>query len=128
MDLNPLFTSSTSFRPSAHAAGGGLDLFTKARIDLVHGWLVGPDSEEGRVVTKVGDYDRAVELIAEVDHLTGGKLVLDEENLVRSDNVSGSGRLEDGSTHYSDEQERKIEDGEDVGSSYLGGSFICSNY
>jgi len=128
MDLNPLFTSSTSFRPSAHTVGGGLDLFIKAKIDLVHGWLVEPDSEEREVVTKVGDYDRAVELIAEVDHLTGGKLVLDEENLFRNDNVSGSGRLEDGSIHYSDEQKKKIEDGEDVGSPHLDGSFIWSNY
>jgi len=128
MDLNPLFISSTSFRPSAHAAGGGLDLFAKAKIDLVHGWLVEPDSEEGKVVMKVGDYDRAVEFIAEVDHLTGGKLVLDEETLLGSDDVSSSGRPETGSTHYSDEQKKKIEDGKDVGSPRLDGSFTDSNY
>lgn len=127
MDLNPLFTSSTSFRPSAHTAGGGLDLFTKAKIELVHGWLAEPDTEEGRVAMKVKDYDTAVELIAEVDHLTGGRLLSDEETSLRVDNgpnVSGSGRVGGEPGNYSDEQKGKIEDGKDAlfTLTYLNGS------
>ncbi|KAF5359394.1 hypothetical protein D9756_002911 [Leucocoprinus leucothites] len=115
MDLNPLFTSSTSFRPSQHAAGGGLNLFEKAKIELVHGWLVDPESEEGGVMGRVAkDYDRAVELIAEVDHLTGGRLVLDEEAFLRGDDSagpSGSGSESRGAMgSYTDEQKKKIED------------------
>lgn len=108
MDLNPLFTAATSFRPSGEGTGG-LDLFEKAGIELVHGWLVDPEDQEAEVLQRFRDYDRAVELIAEVDHLTDGKLVLEENTF---EEPSGSSSGPGSSTrNYTDEQRKKIEDG-----------------
>ena len=73
MDLNPLFTGPTLFRPGGK--GGELDLFKHAGIDLVHGWLVDPHSPEAPAVTKVEDYDSAVDLVATADHITKGQLL-----------------------------------------------------
>ena len=78
MDLNPLFTMSTSFRPAG--AGGELKLFEQVGISLVHGWLVDPEGPEGKTLEKYQDYDSAVSLIAEVDHLTHGRFVIDEDS------------------------------------------------
>jgi len=78
MDLNPLFTMSTSFRPAG--AGGELKLFEQVGISLVHGWLVDPEGPEGKTFEKFQDYDSAVSLIAEVDHLTHGRFVIDEDS------------------------------------------------
>lgn len=109
MDLNPLFTAATSFRPSGEGTGE-LDLFEKAGIQLVHGWLVDPDSPEAEVIQRVNDYDRAVELIAEVDHLTNGRLVLDEGTF--EEPSGSSSKSPTSATNYTDAQRRKIEDGE----------------
>ncbi|KXN91759.1 Protein FAM63A [Leucoagaricus sp. SymC.cos] len=110
MDLNPLFTTATKFRPSGEGAGG-LDLFEKASIQLVHGWLVDPEAQEADVLQRVKDYDRAVELIAEVDHLTDGKLVLDEEVFNEPGGSSSKPATSRGTgTSYTEEQRRKIED------------------
>ena len=76
MDLNPLFTGITSFRPAV--SGGELKLFEHAGIKLVHGWLVDPSSPEFSAVSKFEDYDTAVNLIAEADHISKGQLVTDE--------------------------------------------------
>ncbi|KAG2101578.1 uncharacterized protein F5147DRAFT_616394 [Suillus discolor] len=73
LDLNPVFTGATSFRPAGE--GGELKLFEQAGIELVHGWLVDPDSEEYRVLQHVRDYDTAVTLIADADHVTRGRLL-----------------------------------------------------
>ncbi|KAI0050533.1 DUF544-domain-containing protein [Auriscalpium vulgare] len=73
MDLNPLFTGPTSFRPAT--TGGELELFASAGIPLVHGWLVDPASPEHAAVSRVADYDAAVNLIVEADVLTRGRLV-----------------------------------------------------
>ncbi|KAG6849297.1 hypothetical protein H0H93_009652 [Arthromyces matolae] len=77
LDLNPVFTSPTSFQPATKTAGGELKLFSQVGIDLVHGWLVDPDSPEARAMTEENteDYDSAVALIAEADHIAGGLLV-----------------------------------------------------
>ena len=77
MDLNPLFTMSTSFRPAGD--GGELKLFEQVGISLVHGWLVDPEGPEGKTFEKFQDYDSAVSLIAEVDHLTHGRFVVNED-------------------------------------------------
>jgi hypothetical protein len=77
MDLNPVFTAATSFHPAG--AGGELKLFEQVGIKLVHGWVVDPDSEEAFAVGKTADYDSAVNLIAEADHTTNGRLVLSED-------------------------------------------------
>ncbi|KAF9500016.1 hypothetical protein BDN71DRAFT_1427634 [Pleurotus eryngii] len=74
MDLNPLFTGPTLFRPSSH--GGELELFKLAKVKLVHGWLVDPQSPEAPAVMKIEDYDSAVDLIAAADHITKGRLVV----------------------------------------------------
>jgi len=73
LDLNPLFTGPTSFRPAGD--GGELKLFEQAGIELVHGWLVDPESDEHRVIQHVRDYDTAVTLIADADHITRGRLL-----------------------------------------------------
>jgi ubiquitin carboxyl-terminal hydrolase MINDY-1/2 len=75
MDLNPLFTGVTAFRPAAN--GGELKLFEHAGIKLVHGWLVDPNSPEYQAISRVEDYDTAVNLVAEADHLSRGRLVPD---------------------------------------------------
>ncbi|KAA1467224.1 DUF544-domain-containing protein [Dentipellis sp. KUC8613] len=75
MDLNPLFTGATRFRPAVD--GGELELFDQAGIKLVHGWLIDPESPERAAVAHVEDYDTAVNLIVEADHLSNGQLVGD---------------------------------------------------
>ncbi|OBZ72147.1 Protein FAM63A [Grifola frondosa] len=77
MDLNPLFTGATSFRPAG--AGGELKLFEQAGIKLVHGWLADPDSQEYKTLSKTEDYDSSVNLLVEADHVTRGRLVLGED-------------------------------------------------
>ncbi|PCH42550.1 hypothetical protein WOLCODRAFT_72130 [Wolfiporia cocos MD-104 SS10] len=73
MDLNPLFTGPTSFRPAGE--GGELKLFEHAGIKLVHGWLADPDSPEYKVLSHTEDYDTSVNLLVEADYLTKGQLV-----------------------------------------------------
>src|ERR1700720_287906 len=101
MDLNPLFTDAKSFRPAGD--GGALKLFEQAGIQLVHGWLVDPESSEFATVMKFEDYDNAVNLIADADHTTHGQLV----------EVAGSQRAGPSSTSvdYTDEERQKIENG-----------------
>ena len=77
MDLNPLFTSPTAFRPAGDT--GALDLFARTGIALVHGWLVDPATPEHAAMTRLEDYDNAVTLIAEADHLMRGQLVRNED-------------------------------------------------
>jgi hypothetical protein len=105
MDLNPLFTGATSFRPAGD--GGELKLFEQAGIKLVHGWLVDPDSSEFKVVTKFEDYDSAVNLIADADHITKGQLVASDDYLEVLSHI----RLSDSTDNYTDEERQKIEDG-----------------
>ena len=106
MDLNPLFTSPTAFRPAGD--NGALKLFEQARIQLVHGWLSDPESPEHNAVSAVEDYDNAVNLIVMADHLTKGRLVMD-------DNAAGSattGPSSPSADQLSPEEKRQIEDGE----------------
>ena len=108
MDLNPLFTSPTAFRPAGD--GGALKLFEQARIQLVHGWLVDPDSPEHLVVARSQDYDSAVNLIVEADTLAKGQLVVEDSVAGPSSSVAGPSNA-----HFSDqwsaEDRRKVEDG-----------------
>lgn len=106
MDLNPLFTSSTSFRPSTALNGGELKLFEQVGIPLLHGWLVDPESPEAPVIQRVKDYDSAVQLIAEVDHLTNGKFVVDDSVLLSTSPDAASPKKE-----RSPEEMQKVEDG-----------------
>lgn len=101
MDLNPLFTAATSFRPAG--VGGELKLFEQARIKLVHGWLVDPGSKEAKVLRKTPDYDSAVNLIVDADHITQGRLVVSD----------GGGTVPDRSStkNFTDEEREKITDG-----------------
>ncbi|PFH51113.1 hypothetical protein AMATHDRAFT_143462 [Amanita thiersii Skay4041] len=77
MDLNPAFTSPTEFHPAGE--GKELKLFEQANIRLVHGWLVDPHSPEAEAVAEAQNYDNATILIAEADHLTDGRLVMNED-------------------------------------------------
>ncbi|TFK50184.1 DUF544-domain-containing protein [Heliocybe sulcata] len=103
MDLNPVFTGASSFRPAGDGSGGELKLFEQADIKLVHGWLVDPDSPEHPVVSRVQDYDSAVNLIVEADVVTQGRLVGPDGSQLR---VSGEQHEHD----WSEEQRRKVED------------------
>lgn len=103
MDLNPLFTGATSFRPAG--SGGELKLFEQAGIRLVHGWLVDPDSPEASVLAKTQDYDSAVNLIADADHTAKGQLVLSRD---AEENQAGSSSS---NNNWTDEERAKIEDG-----------------
>lgn len=107
MDLNPVFTSSTVFRPAT--TGGELALFASAGISLVHGWLIDPESPEYPAVSRVKDYDSAMNLIVEADVLTRGLLVgIEAED---DGNQAGSGPSDPG-VNLSEEERRKVEDGE----------------
>ena len=61
------------FHPAT--TGGELALFTSAGIALVQGWLVDPESPEYVAVSRVKDYDLAMNLIVEVNVPTRGLLV-----------------------------------------------------
>jgi len=110
MDLNPVFTSPTAFRPAT--TGGELALFASAGITLVHGWLADPESSEYAAVSRVKDYDSAVNLIVEADVLTRGLLV---GNGTEEDG-NGAGPSQAGPSNsninLTDEERRKVEDGE----------------
>jgi len=103
MDLNPLFTTSTSFRPAG--TGGELKLFEQVGISLVHGWLVDPEGPEGKTLEKIQDYDSAVSLIAEVDHLTHGRFVINED---ATDPLTPTSPT----TNWTESEQTKIEDGQ----------------
>lgn len=115
MDLNPVFTDALGFRPQMRkdlGGGEGLDLFTHTNIPLVHGWLVDPSSPEFEAVQRAVDYDTSVNVVAEADHLTQGRLVVDE------DEAGGSGSGVGGSSHagkqddvWNAEDRTKVEDG-----------------
>ncbi|KAK7464309.1 hypothetical protein VKT23_006477 [Stygiomarasmius scandens] len=101
MDLNPLFTGATSFRPGGQG-GGELKLFEQVGIDLVHGWLVEPGTSEAQVLAKTEDYDSAAMLIAEADHISKGQLVMDDADVPQAGSSKGPS--------YSEEERQKIED------------------
>ncbi|KAF8645885.1 hypothetical protein AX16_007543 [Volvariella volvacea WC 439] len=104
MDLNPVFTAATSFRPSSEVTGGGeLQLFRQAGIELVHGWLVDPTSPEARALEVTPDYDSAVTLIVDADHITKGQLVVDES-------VEGHTTMEAGPSGATQEQQSLTDD------------------
>jgi ubiquitin carboxyl-terminal hydrolase MINDY-1/2 len=102
MDLNPMFTDPIKFRPAGK--GGELALFSRAGIQLVHGWLVDPNSSEHPAISKLEDYDSTVNLIVEADHLTSGKLVGPDFD------QSGSG-FTSPTAILSNDDRRKVEDG-----------------
>jgi hypothetical protein len=110
MDLNPVFTSSSAFRPAT--TGGELALFASAGISLVHGWLIDPESPEYAAVSRVKDYDSAMNLIVEADVLTRGLLVgngaEDDGDRAGSSQAGPS----DSGVNLSEEERRKVEDGE----------------
>lgn len=76
LDLNPLFTGISSFRPAG--AGGELKLFELAGIKLVHGWLADPDSHEYAALSTTEDYDTSIDAVVAADTLTHGQLVYAE--------------------------------------------------
>ncbi|KAH9954901.1 hypothetical protein BC827DRAFT_1142462 [Russula dissimulans] len=108
MDLNPVFTSPTAFRPAT--TGGELALFASVGIILVHGWLVDPDGSEYAAVSRVKDYDSAMNLIVEADVLTRGLLM---GNGTEEDG-DGAGPSQAGPSNsninLTDEERRKVED------------------
>jgi hypothetical protein len=65
LDLNPLFTGISSFRPAGE--GGQLKLFDLVDIKLVHGWLADPDSQEFAALSKTEDYDTSLDAMVAAD-------------------------------------------------------------
>jgi hypothetical protein len=59
----------------AATTDGELALFASAGISLVHRWLIDPESPEYPAVSRVKDYDSAMNLIVEADVLTCGLFV-----------------------------------------------------
>lgn len=59
MDLNPLFTGISSFRPAGD--GGELKLFELCNVELVHGWLADPADPGYPVLARAEDYDTWVD-------------------------------------------------------------------
>ncbi|KAF9262384.1 hypothetical protein L218DRAFT_867410 [Marasmius fiardii PR-910] len=102
MDLNPLFTGCKLFRPEG--LGGELKIFEQVGIDLVHGWVVDPGSEEAKVLSKTEDYDSAVMLIADADHITKGQLVTED------DAIPQAGSSKPLRNNLTDEEREKVED------------------
>lgn len=101
MDLNPQFTAISSFRPAGD--GGELKLFELSGIDLVHGWLVDPDSAEYDLISRVGDYDASVNLVVSADDLTKGQIVRARDDL---DSLPA-----DLNREWTTEERQKVEDG-----------------
>jgi ubiquitin carboxyl-terminal hydrolase MINDY-1/2 len=106
MDLNPLFTGATSFRPRGD--GGELKLFEQAGIKLVHGWLVDPESPESVAVSKTEDYDSALNLIADADHISKGLFLLTDDPASSNSTQAGPSSP---TQNYTSEERQKIEDG-----------------
>ena len=116
MDLNPVFTDALGFRPQTRkdlGGGEGLELFSHANIPLVHGWLVDPSSPEYEAVQRAVDYDSSVNVVAEVDHLTQGRLVVDEYEAGGSSNSACSSSSHTGKQNdvWTAEERMKVEDG-----------------
>ncbi|KZT73548.1 hypothetical protein DAEQUDRAFT_662157 [Daedalea quercina L-15889] len=105
MDLNPLFTGTTAFRPAGE--GGELKLFEHAGIKLVHGWLSDPDSPEYQLLSATQDYDTAVNLIVEADHLTKGRLLAPESASVEAE---ASGSSSGSYSALSHDERQKVQD------------------
>ena len=87
-------------------------LFASAGITLVHGWLVDPASPEYAAVSRVGDYDSAVNLIVEADVLTRGLLVSDGDAAAAAAGPSSSSSSSSPNINLTDEERRRVEDGE----------------
>lgn len=104
MDLNPLFNSATSFHPGG-SMGSELKLFEQAGIKLVHGWLVDHDSPESRALEATPDYDSAVTLIADADHIAKGQLVVDDSAEAAGSSSTGV------HTQWTDSERQKVETG-----------------
>jgi hypothetical protein len=114
MDLNPVFVDAHGFRPQMRndlGGGEGLELFSHANISLVHGWLVDPSSLEYEAVQRAGDYDNSVNVVAEADHLTQGRLVVDENEAGGSSSGVGNSHMGKQSDGWNPEERTKVEDG-----------------
>jgi ubiquitin carboxyl-terminal hydrolase MINDY-1/2 len=110
LDLNPLFTGISSFRPAG--SGGELKLFELAGIRLVHGWLVDPDSQEHAALAKTEDYDTSVNSIVDADHLMSGRLVVAEHG--DTPVVPDGGEAPGSHQELSPDQQEKITHGQSV--------------
>jgi len=115
MDLNPVFTDVLGFRPQIRkdlGGGEGLELFSHANISLVHGWLADPSGPEYEAIQRAVDYDNSVNVVAEADHLTQGRLVVDEYEAGGSSSGadSGSHAVKQSDT-WTAEERTKVEDG-----------------
>ncbi|KAH0833383.1 hypothetical protein J3R83DRAFT_12484 [Lanmaoa asiatica] len=91
LDLNPQFTSVAAFSPASDT--GELALFAQAGIQLVHGWVVDPESPEAEVMAHIRDYDNAVTLIADADYITKGKLLAGDDDGRDDEGEAGPSRV-----------------------------------
>ena len=107
MDLNPVFTSLSSFSHSPNSPTHAPTLFNLSGVRLVHGWLADPQSRAYSVLERVKDYDAATTLIVGCDAVMGGQLV---ESVGGGGNEDGGGG--EGGEERSAEERQMIEDGE----------------
>lgn len=105
MDLNPLFTEVSAFRPAG--SGGELKLFEYAGIELVHGWLAEPSTPEYHVLQRLQDYDTCVNLIAEADHISRGQFLQSEQEA----SSSGATPSHHRNPSLSPNEQQKLEEG-----------------
>ncbi|KAG8781519.1 hypothetical protein FRC12_021830 [Ceratobasidium sp. 428] len=111
MDLNPVFTSLTSFSQSLHSPTHPTTLFNLSRIRLVHGWLADPQAEHiYKVLDKVRDYDTATTLIASCDAFMGGAMVESVGGSGSGVNGGDGSENEGGSGPKSAEEKQMIQD------------------
>ncbi|KAG8988501.1 hypothetical protein FRB93_004083 [Tulasnella sp. JGI-2019a] len=101
MDINSVWSNHTAFKQLGE--GGELKLFQLCGVELVHGWLADPASEEYEALMKVGDYDAAVNLIVAADDLTRGRFV-------ESDQVGASPSSPTETIHFTEQQQQVIRD------------------
>ncbi|EKM57873.1 uncharacterized protein PHACADRAFT_116301 [Phanerochaete carnosa HHB-10118-sp] len=104
MDLNPLFTEVSAFRPAG--SGGELKLFEYAGIELVHGWLADPSTPEHHVLEQLQDYDTCVNLIAEADHISRGQFLQNGQEPLTSGAIPSHQR----NSSLSPDEQQKLEE------------------
>lgn len=103
MDLNPVFTSLSSFSHSPSSPTHAPTLFNLSRVRLVHGWLADPQARAYSVLERVKDYDAATTLIVGCDAVMGGQMV-------ESVGGGGNGGVGEGETREGEAAERSAEE------------------
>lgn len=81
LDVNVKFDHIHGFEPTAELA-----MFDLFQVDLVHGWIIDPQDKETFevIVNKLGNYNKTVEFIVQVDEKAVEEEVLHQGNILTS--------------------------------------------